>query len=252
MPTACPNCGTCPYSAGYWNPCIAAACTAAACAAWIHGRAGELANAGRSVRGVVLDDVLASLGHAWVAVAASELAVGILAGAAWTSRVVPPGDLVALAPVEAALRAMTRRTKRARTGWRARGDGSQRGSVRLRVVPLRGWRHARGVLAVECEALRVAGPLGEAAVAALVVRVESGSPCERPLRLLATRAGSVEARPEEGATVYRCALAGAERDVALAGLGAMMTELFVSATPSGRSRGESPAADEGVGARTAG
>jgi len=38
---------------------------AAACAAWIHGRAGELANAGRSVRGVVLDDVLASLGHAW-------------------------------------------------------------------------------------------------------------------------------------------------------------------------------------------
>ncbi|MEP7384357.1 MAG: NAD(P)H-hydrate dehydratase [Gemmatimonadota bacterium] len=38
---------------------------AAASAAWIHGRAGELANAGRSVRGVTLDDVLLSLGHAW-------------------------------------------------------------------------------------------------------------------------------------------------------------------------------------------
>lgn len=40
---------------------------AASCAAWMHGRAGELANAGRSVRGVVLGDVLASLGHAWTA-----------------------------------------------------------------------------------------------------------------------------------------------------------------------------------------
>lgn len=38
---------------------------AAACAAWIHGRAGELANTGRTVRGVVLDDVLVSLGEAW-------------------------------------------------------------------------------------------------------------------------------------------------------------------------------------------
>lgn len=201
---------------------------------------------------IVTGVVGASLGHAWAAVAASELAVGIVAWAAWTSRVVPPGDLVALAPVEKILRAMTRRTKRARTGWRARGDGTGRGSVRLRVVPLRGWRQARGVLAVECEALRAAGPLGEAVVPALVVRVESGSPCERSLRLLATRAGAIEPRPEEGATVYRCALAGAERDVALAGLAAMMTELFVSATASGRSRGESPVADEGAGARTAG
>ncbi len=37
----------------------------AAVAAWIHGRAAELANAGRPVRGVVLDDVLAHLGAAW-------------------------------------------------------------------------------------------------------------------------------------------------------------------------------------------
>ena len=213
------------------------------------GRAVALAVA---LLAIVTGVVGASLGHAWAAVAASELAVGIVAWAAWISRVVPPGDLVALVPVEEALRAMARRTKRARTGWRVRGDGTQRGSVRLRVVPLRGWRQARGVLAVECEALRAAGPLGEAVVPALVVRVESGSPCERSLRLLATRAGAIEPRPEEGATGYRCALAGAERDVALAGLAAMMTELFVSATASGRSRGESPVADEGAGARTAG
>lgn len=38
---------------------------AAACGAWVHGRAAERANAGRPVRGVVLADVLASLGHAW-------------------------------------------------------------------------------------------------------------------------------------------------------------------------------------------
>lgn len=38
---------------------------AAASAAWVHGRAGELANHGRTVRGVTLDDVLDALGHAW-------------------------------------------------------------------------------------------------------------------------------------------------------------------------------------------
>jgi hypothetical protein len=194
----------------------------------------------------------ASLGHAWAAVAASELTVALLAWVMWMSRVVPPGDLVALAPVEQQLRALTRKTKRARTGWRVRGDGSLRGSVRLRVVPLRGWRQARGVLAVECEASSVAGPLGEAVVATLVVRVETGSPCERPLRLLATRAGVIAPRPEEGATVYRCALAGAEGDVALAGLGAMMTELFVSATPPGRPREDAATADERPDARTVG
>jgi NAD(P)H-hydrate repair Nnr-like enzyme with NAD(P)H-hydrate dehydratase domain len=36
-----------------------------ACSAWIHGRAGEIANAGRPVRGVTLNDVLDGLGHAW-------------------------------------------------------------------------------------------------------------------------------------------------------------------------------------------
>ncbi len=37
----------------------------AACAAWAHGRAAELANAGRPVRGVVLDDVVAALADVW-------------------------------------------------------------------------------------------------------------------------------------------------------------------------------------------
>lgn len=36
-----------------------------ACAAWIHGRAAEIAAAGRTVRGVTLADVLDGLGHAW-------------------------------------------------------------------------------------------------------------------------------------------------------------------------------------------
>jgi NAD(P)H-hydrate epimerase len=36
-----------------------------ACAAWIHGRAAEIANAGRPVRGVTIADTLDALGHAW-------------------------------------------------------------------------------------------------------------------------------------------------------------------------------------------
>jgi hydroxyethylthiazole kinase-like uncharacterized protein yjeF len=39
--------------------------TSGACAAWIHGRAAEIANAGRPIRGVTIFDVLNSLGHAW-------------------------------------------------------------------------------------------------------------------------------------------------------------------------------------------
>lgn len=39
--------------------------TSAACAAWAHGRAAEIANAGRPVRGVVLGDVVDALPMAW-------------------------------------------------------------------------------------------------------------------------------------------------------------------------------------------
>lgn len=38
---------------------------AAACAAWVHGRAAERANSGRTVRGVTLQDVLDALGTVW-------------------------------------------------------------------------------------------------------------------------------------------------------------------------------------------
>ncbi|HSA54064.1 MAG TPA: NAD(P)H-hydrate dehydratase [Gemmatimonadaceae bacterium] len=41
------------------------ATTTAAIAAWAHGKAAEIANAGRRVRGVILDDVLAALGAVW-------------------------------------------------------------------------------------------------------------------------------------------------------------------------------------------
>ena len=36
-----------------------------ACAAWVHGRAAELAGAGRSIRGIALEDVVRSLGDVW-------------------------------------------------------------------------------------------------------------------------------------------------------------------------------------------
>jgi NAD(P)H-hydrate epimerase len=36
-----------------------------ASAAWIHGRAAEIANYGRPVRGVTITDVVDALGHAW-------------------------------------------------------------------------------------------------------------------------------------------------------------------------------------------
>lgn len=39
--------------------------TSGGAAAWIHGRAGEIANAGRPVRGVNIGDVLDALSHAW-------------------------------------------------------------------------------------------------------------------------------------------------------------------------------------------
>ena len=39
--------------------------TSGVAAAWIHGRAGEIANAGRPVRGVNIGDVLDALSHAW-------------------------------------------------------------------------------------------------------------------------------------------------------------------------------------------
>ncbi len=42
----------------------------AACAAWVHGTAAEIANAGRAVRAVTLDDVAGVFGDAWAAVAA--------------------------------------------------------------------------------------------------------------------------------------------------------------------------------------
>jgi NAD(P)H-hydrate epimerase len=48
---------------------------AAAAAAWIHGRAAELVNAGRPVRGVTLDDVLEGLGRAWLPPAVSAAPV---------------------------------------------------------------------------------------------------------------------------------------------------------------------------------
>ena len=72
------------------------------------------------------------------------------------------------------------------------------------------------------------------------------------LRLLATRVGAISARPEEGETVYRCVLLGVERDLALAGLAAMMGDLFTRAEASGRTRAGRPADDALADVGTAG
>lgn len=48
--------------------------TSGAVAAWIHGRAAEIANAGRPARGVTIGDVLDALGHAWRLSAAPPVA----------------------------------------------------------------------------------------------------------------------------------------------------------------------------------
>jgi len=173
----------------------------------------------------------ASLGHAWVVVVASELTLALITWCAWSSRVVSPSDLAALVTVEKALDALTKRTRCARLSWRVQGDPSLRASVRLRLVPRRGWRLARGVRSLACEAIAVPSALGEKVLPLLSVRVAMGSPCEHGLRLLAARAGNVTSRPEEEETEYRCVLIGADRDVALSGLRAMMNQLFRRLAP---------------------
>jgi NAD(P)H-hydrate epimerase len=47
---------------------------AGACAAWVHGRAAEIANSGRPVRGVTMSEVVDSLAHAWRLSSASPAA----------------------------------------------------------------------------------------------------------------------------------------------------------------------------------
>lgn len=194
----------------------------------------------------------ASLGHPWTAVAGAELSLAALAWAAWMARVTAPGDLAALVPLERELARIARRGGRARTSWRVRGDAALRGSVRVRIVPQRASRFARGVRSVECEACSAPGAIVETVAPTLVVRVESGSPCERGLRLLATRVGAITARPEEGETVYRCVLLGVERDLALAGLAAMMNELFTRAEATERASERRPADEALADAGTAG
>jgi NAD(P)H-hydrate epimerase len=47
-------------------------------AAWVHGRAGEISNAGRPIRGVALEDVVVALAHAW-RIGPAPAPVGVLA-----------------------------------------------------------------------------------------------------------------------------------------------------------------------------
>ena len=172
-------------------------------------------------------------GFAWAAVVAIDLALAAALWTAWSSRVDPLPDAAVLLPVGARVRSFVHRSERVRLAWRVRGDLRAGGSVSLRLVPLPGWRHVRGLRAVECVVVETMSALGASLAPELTLRLDPGSPTERALRLLAARVGAVTLSPEGEALTYRATLLGADADVALAGLRDMMGELFIKAPPSG-------------------
>ncbi len=180
--------------------------------------------------------VVASVqGLAWASVLAADLALASLVWVAWSSRVDPLPDAAVLLPLGATLRSIAKKSGRARTAWRVRGDLGRGGSLTLRVVPLPGWRHVRGVRAVECAVRDERSPFGASLSPELVVRFDAGSPMERSLRLLAARVGAVIATPDGDALTYRVTLLGADADVALVALKDLTRELFVKAPATGSS-----------------
>lgn len=172
-------------------------------------------------------------GVSWAAVVAIDLALTAVLWTAWSSRVDPLPDAAVLLPIGARVRSIVRRSERVRLAWRVRGDLRAGGSVSLRLVPLPGWRHVRGVRAVECGVSETMSSLGASLAPELSMRLDPGSPMERAVRLLAARVGTVTKSPDGDALTYRATLLGADADVALAGLRDMMGELFIKAPPSG-------------------
>lgn len=186
--------------------------------------------------------VIASVqGVAWASVLAADLALAMIAWAAWSSRVDPLPDGAVLLPIGATVRAAAKKSGRARIAWRVRGDLRRGGSLSLRVVPLPGWRLVRGVRAVECNVVDALGALGVSHAPELCVRFDTGSPMERPLRLLAARAGEVTATPDGDQWVYRATLLGADADVVFGELRGLFGELFVKA-PAAQSSAQSVSA----------
>ncbi len=174
--------------------------------------------------------VLASArGVTWASVLAADLSLGAVVWAAWSSRLEPLTDAAVLLPIGAELRRIAKKSARARTAWRVRGDLSRGGSLSLRLIPLPGWRLSRGVRAVECVVTDTDSSLSASHAPELCVRFDPASPAERTLRLLAARAGAVAPTPDGDALTYRVTLLGADGDLALAGLRDAMSELFVKA-----------------------
>lgn len=208
-------------------------------ARWVDGRAVD-ALAPRTERrttAFALAALLAAVALGAWAVSHGALAAGIaaidlalLGGAALALRgAAIPNDLQALRPLAVRLARAVSQEGRARIAWRLRGAPSALGALRLRVVPRRGWRLARGVISVEVACAWRRGMLAWHPRPYALVRVAQGSAAERPLRALATRAGAVMVERERPVVAYTVGLVGVDAAAFFEGIRALATELVVRA-----------------------
>lgn len=157
-------------------------------------------------------------------------------------------DIGVLAPVARRVASLSRRPACARVAWRIRGDIATGGDLRLRWIPRPGWRHARGVRVVEWQAASHETPLGWTRAAVAKIQIESGSPLERRLRLLATKIGAVERSADGDTITFSVETIGPDAQIFFRALREMTHELFVKA-PDATARGdvwaEDPACAEG-------
>jgi hypothetical protein len=187
--------------------------------------------------GAVLAVAAAVTRNAWLGIGAIDLALVGMAAAVSFRRLLPARDALVLRGLARRLARLGGRDGATRVAWRVRGDGSRPGSVRLRLIPRPGYRLARGVHALECALAWQAGTLAWHPVAVLIVRVQTGSPMERSLRLAATRVGRIEVSPDGDQLALVAPLVGPDRRVALRELEALLPEALVrSPSPAARER----------------
>ena len=220
-------------------------------ARWVDNRAIESLSPPRPRAGLLAPaSFIAAVGAAVWSVRHGSLVGGIaaidlalLAGAALALRgVTPPSDLRALRPLAVRLARAVSHEGRARVAWRLRGTPSMLGALRLRVVPRRGWRLARGVIAVEVACAWRRGALAWHPRPYAVIRVAQGSALERPLRELAARAGSVTVERERPVVAFCVGLTGVDAAAFFDGLRALSETLVVRA-PSSATRSQFEAAE---------
>jgi hypothetical protein len=211
-------------------------------ARWVDGRV-VAGLAPRSALGpLALTALLAAGGlaaGAW-AVRAGSLAAGVaavdltlLAGALLALRLgSAPSDVSSLRSLGIALGRAVSAEGRARVAWRLRGAPSALGALRLRVVPRRGWRLARGVIAIEVACAWRRGMIAWQPRPFATIRAAQGSEAERALRELACRAGVVTVETDRPVVCYAVALAGIDADAFFEGLRRNATSLLVRAPQS--------------------